>query len=111
MGAVLRCLECPSVGGDTVWANMGRAYEDLPGHIKDSVDDLYARHSIEAIFAELEPQGVFARMVRVDHPFHHTMMQPASEALENALADLTPRFELLIADPGRGDLELQGQDD
>jgi acyl transferase domain-containing protein/NADPH:quinone reductase-like Zn-dependent oxidoreductase/acyl carrier protein len=51
------------------------------------------RHSIEAIFAELELQGVFARMVRVDHPFHHAMMQPASEALENALADLTPQSE------------------
>jgi acyl transferase domain-containing protein/NADPH:quinone reductase-like Zn-dependent oxidoreductase/acyl carrier protein len=51
------------------------------------------RRSIEAMFAELEPQGVFARMVRVDHPFHHAMMQPASEALENALADLTPQSE------------------
>jgi acyl transferase domain-containing protein/NADPH:quinone reductase-like Zn-dependent oxidoreductase/acyl carrier protein len=53
------------------------------------------RHSIEAIFAELEPQGVFARMVRVDHPFHHAMMQPASEALENALGDLTPQSETI----------------
>ena len=44
MGAVLRCLECPPVGGDTVWANMGKAYEDLPDHIKDHIDDLYARH-------------------------------------------------------------------
>ena len=53
------------------------------------------RHSIEAMFAELEPQGVFARMVRVDHPFHHAMMQPASEALENALADLAPQSETI----------------
>jgi acyl transferase domain-containing protein/NADPH:quinone reductase-like Zn-dependent oxidoreductase/SAM-dependent methyltransferase/acyl carrier protein len=53
------------------------------------------RHSIKAMFAELEPQGVFARMVRVDHPFHHAMMQPASEALENALADLTPQSETI----------------
>src|SRR5437660_722489 len=51
------------------------------------------RHSIEAMFAELETQGVFARLVRVDHPFHHAMMQPASEALENALADLAPQPE------------------
>ena len=53
------------------------------------------RHSIEEMFAELEPQGVFARMVRVDHPFHHAMMQPASEALENALSDLTPQSETI----------------
>src|SRR5437762_942575 len=49
--------------------------------------------SIEAMFAELETQGVFARLVRVDHPFHHAMMQPAAEALENALTDLAPQSE------------------
>ncbi len=48
MGAVLRCLECPPVGGDTIWANMARAYEDLADHVKDAIDGLYARHSIEA---------------------------------------------------------------
>jgi acyl transferase domain-containing protein/NADPH:quinone reductase-like Zn-dependent oxidoreductase/SAM-dependent methyltransferase/acyl carrier protein len=50
-------------------------------------------HSIEAMFADLETQGVFARLVRVDHPFHHAMMQPAAEALENALTDLAPQPE------------------
>jgi len=51
------------------------------------------RRSIEAMLAELESQGAFARLVRVDHPFHHVMMQPASEALENALGDLTLQSE------------------
>ena len=53
------------------------------------------RHSIEAMFAELETQGVFARLVRVDHPFHHAMMQPAADALENALIDLAPQPETI----------------
>ncbi len=43
--------------------------------------------------AELEAQDVFARLVRVDHPFHHPLMRPASEELEAALADLTPQPE------------------
>ena len=47
-----------------------------------------ARISLESMAAELESQGAFARLVRVDHPFHHPLMQPASEALEAALADL-----------------------
>jgi taurine dioxygenase len=34
MGCVLRCVECPPVGGDTMWANMVLAYENLPEHIK-----------------------------------------------------------------------------
>lgn len=50
-----------------------------------------ARISLEAMLAELEPQGVFARLVRVDHPFHHPLMRPASEQLEEALADLEPK--------------------
>ena len=51
------------------------------------------RLSLEAMLAELEPQGVFARLVRVDHPFHHPLMQPASAALEEALADLQPQAD------------------
>ncbi|HXM28168.1 MAG TPA: beta-ketoacyl synthase N-terminal-like domain-containing protein, partial [Chthoniobacterales bacterium] len=51
------------------------------------------RLSLEAMAAELELQGVFARLVRVDHPFHHPLMKPASEALEEALVDIKPRTE------------------
>ena len=50
-----------------------------------------SRVSLEAMLAELEPQGVFARLVRVDHPFHHPLMIPASEELEAALDDLAPQ--------------------
>jgi len=49
------------------------------------------RVSLEAMAAELEGQGAFARLVRVDHPFHHPLMRPASEALDAALADLKPQ--------------------
>ncbi|WP_455287394.1 TauD/TfdA dioxygenase family protein [Cupriavidus necator] len=54
-GAVLRCVECPPVGGDTMWANMALAYERLPAHIKDQIADLRARHSIEASFGAAMP--------------------------------------------------------
>jgi alpha-ketoglutarate-dependent taurine dioxygenase len=72
MGAVLRCLECPPVGGDTVWANMVRAYEDLADHIKDSIDGLYARHSIEATFGARMPiekrHGLKEQFPDAEHP-------------------------------------------
>jgi taurine dioxygenase len=54
-GAVLRCVECPPVGGDTMWANMVLAYENLPDHIKTQIADLRARHSIEASFGAAMP--------------------------------------------------------
>jgi taurine dioxygenase len=50
MGAVLRCVETPDVGGDTIWVNMARAYADLPEPIKAQIQTLRARHSIEATF-------------------------------------------------------------
>ncbi|AJZ62132.1 taurine catabolism dioxygenase TauD, TfdA family protein [Paraburkholderia fungorum] len=54
-GAVLRCVECPPVGGDTMWANMVLAYENLPDYIKVQIADLRARHSIEASFGAAMP--------------------------------------------------------
>lgn len=50
MGCVLRCVECPHVGGDTIWVNMVEAYERLPAHIQHRIAGLRARHSIEATF-------------------------------------------------------------
>src|SRR5215469_9420004 len=50
MGAVLRCVESPAVGGDTIWVNMAMAYAGLPEHVKAQIDPLCARHSIEASF-------------------------------------------------------------
>jgi taurine dioxygenase len=55
MGAVLRCVECPTVGGDMIWANMALAHERLPETIKTRIAGLRARHSIEASFGAALP--------------------------------------------------------
>ena len=55
MGSVLRCVECPPVGGDTMWANMALAYEKLPPTIKELIAPLRARHSIESTFGAAMP--------------------------------------------------------
>src|SRR6187397_1954813 len=54
-GSVLRCVECPPVGGDTMWANMVEAYARLPEDVKLKIADLRARHSIEASFGAAMP--------------------------------------------------------
>jgi taurine dioxygenase len=54
-GCVLRCIECPPVGGDTMWANMALAYERLPDQVKSQINGLRARHSIEASFGAAMP--------------------------------------------------------
>jgi taurine dioxygenase len=71
-GCVLRCVECPPVGGDTMWANMVLAYERLPEHIKTRIGGLRARHSIEASFGAAMPAekrlALHAQFPDAEHP-------------------------------------------
>jgi taurine dioxygenase len=55
LGCVLRCIECPPVGGDTMWANMALAYEKLPEQVKAQIDGLIANHSFNSSFAAAMP--------------------------------------------------------
>ena len=55
LGCVLRCVECPPVGGDTMWVNMAMAYDKLPDDIKAKIAPLRARHSIEHSFGAPMP--------------------------------------------------------
>jgi taurine dioxygenase len=84
-GAVLRCVECPSVGGDTMWANMVLAYEKLPEHIKNQIADLRARHSIEASFGAAMPiekrLALKAQFPDAEHP----VVRTHPETRENVL--------------------------
>jgi taurine dioxygenase len=71
-GAVLRCEMGPEVGGDTMWCNMVMAYDRLPAHIKQRIDGLYARHSVESTFgAQLpiaERRALAEKSPSRDHP-------------------------------------------
>ena len=76
MGAVLRCVECPPVGGDMLWSNMVLAYERLPEHVKSQIAGLRARHSIEASFGAALPIGkrlaLKAQYPDAEHPVVRT---------------------------------------
>ena len=45
LGSILRAIVIPAVGGDTVWANSVAAYQDLPDHLRNFADQLWAVHS------------------------------------------------------------------
>ena len=76
MGCVLRCVECPPVGGDTLWANMVVAYEQLPDEIKQKIAGLRARHSIEASIGAAMPTpkrlALKAQFPDAEHPVVRT---------------------------------------
>ncbi|MBV8385216.1 MAG: TauD/TfdA family dioxygenase [Acidimicrobiia bacterium] len=44
LGSVLRAVEVPAVGGDTLWADMGAAYDGLGADTKARIDGLSAVH-------------------------------------------------------------------
>jgi len=85
MGCVLRCVECPPVGGDTMWANMAKAYADLPDHIKETIDGLKARHSIEASFgarmSEEKRHALKAQYPDAEHPVVRTHPETGEKVL------------------------------
>ncbi|MEH1906561.1 TauD/TfdA dioxygenase family protein [Nostoc sp.] len=45
LGSILRALDIPPTGGDTIWANSVTAYQDLPTHLRNLADQLWAVHS------------------------------------------------------------------
>jgi taurine dioxygenase len=85
LGCVLRCVECPPVGGDTMWANMVEAYARLPEEIKAKIAGLRARHSIEASFGAAMPiekrLALKAQFPDAEHP----VVRTHPETLEKVL--------------------------
>ena len=85
MGCVLRCVESPHVGGDTMWANMVEAYAKLPEQIRTQIADLRARHSIEASFGAAMPAekrlALHAQFPDAEHPVVRTHPETGEKAL------------------------------
>jgi len=43
-GAVLRAVDLPDVGGDTIWVDAGLAYDRLPEEVKERLEGLHVTH-------------------------------------------------------------------
>jgi taurine dioxygenase len=67
MGSILRAIELPALGGDTLWADMARAYELLDDDTRDRISGLRATHDYASAFGFNQPREVQERM-RAEHP-------------------------------------------
>ncbi|MEO8121753.1 MAG: TauD/TfdA family dioxygenase [Rhodoferax sp.] len=85
LGCVLRCIECPPVGGDTMWANMEQAYDRLPDAVKAQIEELWANHSFNSSFAAAMPQdkrlAMKAQYPDAEHPVVRTHPETGNKAL------------------------------
>jgi len=116
MGCVLRCVESPAVGGDTTWANMVLAYENLPEHVKQQIATLRARHSLEASFGAALPiekrLALKAQYPDAEHPVVRVHPETGEKVLfVNAFATHFTNFHAPAnvrfgqdGNPGAGDL-------
>jgi len=67
MASILRAREVPTVGGDTLWADMGAVYDGLPDDVKERIDGLTAVHDFAQTFG-LAYQGDELAKLRQQYP-------------------------------------------
>lgn len=85
MGSMLRCLECPTVGGDTIWVNMAQAYSGLPQAMRERIDGLLAVHDLLPAFGvRMNAQERLARRAAFP-PAVHPVVRTHPETGERVL--------------------------
>lgn len=76
LGSVLRLIEVPPIGGDTMWADMAAAYDNLPGDVRARIDGLTAVHDYLPGFERFTDPALLAawqeRFPPVEHPVVRT---------------------------------------
>ncbi|MFF1356315.1 TauD/TfdA dioxygenase family protein [Streptomyces sp. NPDC058297] len=79
LGSVLRAVEVPAVGGDTLWADMAAAYDGLPDKVRRRIADLRAVHEIPQ--APGDVGAARARLRPVEHPVVRTHPETGRQLL------------------------------
>lgn len=75
MASVLRAVEVPDVGGDTLWCDMAAAYDGLPEEVQERIDGLRAVHDFSQSFGRgLSPDDL-ERMRRQYPPAEHPVVR------------------------------------
>ena len=86
MGSMLRCVECPEVGGDTIFVNMAAAYEGLPEVVKQRVEGLGAIHDASVIFGVRARSAEERAKLRREYPeVEHPVVRTHPETGEKIL--------------------------
>ena len=71
LGSILRAIELPEVGGDTLFSNMVMAYEDLDDGLKERLCQMTAVHDIARVFAKRlkkDPTELHDKYPPMEHP-------------------------------------------
>ena len=85
LGSLLRAVEVPAVGGDTLWADMAAAYDCLEADLKERIDGLTAVHdwwdSFGRAMAPEQRDALRPDFPAVEHPVVRTHPETGRKTL------------------------------
>ncbi|WP_017556530.1 TauD/TfdA dioxygenase family protein [Nocardiopsis baichengensis] len=79
LGAILRLVEVPPQGGDTMWADMAAAYDNLPEEVKARIDGAVAEHDVIPGFARFLDRERLLEWQDRFPPVHHPVVRTHPE--------------------------------
>ena len=79
MASLLRAVELPPLGGDTLWASSYAAYDSLSGHVQRLIDGMTATHSVAKSSAHRRP--IHDQFPPVQHPVVRTHPETGRKGL------------------------------
>lgn len=90
MGSILRGRIVPAVGGDTLWADMERAYELLDDSTKERIEHLTATHTLRRSFGKRLTADELERKLEEYPDQHHPLVR---------VHPVTGRRSLMVSQP------------
>ncbi|GAA3558873.1 TauD/TfdA family dioxygenase [Amycolatopsis ultiminotia] len=79
LGSVLRLVEVPPIGGDTLWADMAAAYDNLPEEVRERIDGRTAVHDFVPGFDRFTDPDLLARWQDSFPPVEHPVVRTHPE--------------------------------
>ncbi|WP_054707205.1 TauD/TfdA family dioxygenase [Bacillus sp. JCM 19041] len=72
---ILRAVDVPAYGGDTAWANTAAAYENLPSHLQQLAEKLWAIHTNDYDYAKKQPNPTKEQLAQHKNVFAQTVYE------------------------------------
>ena len=112
LASVLRMTEVPTIGGDTLFADMEAAYDGLPDEIKSEIEGKVARHDFTLFRVALRMKGVGDdEIAKYDAEYpdpHHPIVRTHPETGRRSLfVNKTWTREIVGMDPLRSEQLLK----
>lgn len=84
LGSILRAIELPNIGGDTLFSNMVLAFQDLDEELKERLRNMTAIHDIARVFSrrlQKDASALHEKFPPQEHPVIRTHPETGEQVL------------------------------